>query len=60
MKPIRIFGLFVLAVVWLLLIVTMFTRGGGFSFYNIFVAVASGIIIFVPLYRKYFGPDSSK
>lgn len=43
----------ILGILWLLLVVAMVVRTPKFTFYNAFVIVASGIIVFVPLYKKY-------
>lgn len=53
MKPIKIAGFSVLALVWLWLCWALFATGGGLNLKNIFITVASGIIIFVPLWKKY-------
>lgn len=50
----RIAGFVVLALVWGWLVWALLLRGGGFSGKNVFLIVASGIIIFVPLWKKYF------
>ena len=47
-------GFIFLGILWIWLCVTLITNGGGFSFKNIFLIVTSGIIIFVPLWKKYF------
>lgn len=54
MKATRIAGLILLGLVWLWLGRELIAFGGGVTLKNIFVIVASGIIIFVPLYKKYF------
>ncbi len=41
-----------LAALWLLLCYLM-VAGRGFNLYTLFVIVASGIVVFVPLYKKY-------
>lgn len=46
------FGL--LTVLWIWLCSSLIISGGGVSFKNLFLIVASGIIIFVPLWKKYF------
>lgn len=51
MKYARYAGLAVLALVWLALC-RMLVQGIGFTFRSAFLIVASGIIIFVPLWRK--------
>ena len=53
MKMIRYVGLAVLALAWIWLCVTLIATGG-MTLKNMFLIVASGIIIFVPLWRKYF------
>lgn len=42
-----------IAALWLLLCYLLLTRASRIDFYVIFTMVASGIIIFVPLYKKY-------
>lgn len=59
MKPIRIIGLSVLLLVWLWLC-RVIVVGGGFTLRTVFLIVASGIIIFVPLWRKYVAPEIDK
>lgn len=59
MKGTRILGLAVLAVLWVWLVRALFVGAGGFTAKNVFLAVASAIIIFVPLYKKYFRVDNS-
>lgn len=54
MKMSRIIGLAVLGVVWLWLCRALVVAGGGVTLKNLFIITASGIIIFVPLWRKYF------
>lgn len=56
MKPTRIAGLALLAVLWVWLSVGLLTSADGFNLKNIMIAAMSGIIIFVPLYKKYKGP----
>lgn len=53
MKTSHIIGLVVLALLYLVLVWIILTRAGGITLYNLFLVVASGIIIFVPLYKKY-------
>ncbi len=50
----KLIGMTVLALVWLWL-VWMLLQAGGINLKNILVAAMTGIIIFVPLYKKYFG-----
>lgn len=52
------FGL--LAVLWVWLCATLLRTGGGFTFKNLFLITASGIIIFVPLWKKYFRTKSDQ
>ena len=47
-------GFSLLAILWVWLCVTLIVSTGGFTFKNLFLIVASGIIIFVPLWKKYF------
>ena len=49
------FGL--LAVLWVWLCVSLIISGGGFTFKNLFLIIASGIIIFVPLWKRYIRPN---
>lgn len=51
----KIFGLIFLAIIWIWLVYILFTRGG-LNMKNIFVAAASGIIIFLPLWKRYIQP----
>ena len=46
------FGL--LALLWIWLVQAIIVSGGGITFKNLFLIIASGIIIFVPLYKRYF------
>ena len=57
MKPTRIAGLAVLALLWVWLSVGLLTSADGFNLKNILIAAMSGIIIFVPLYKKYVRGD---
>lgn len=57
MKPARIAGLALLALVWLWLCAGLLTSADGFNLKNILIAIMSGIVIFVPLYKKYFRGD---
>ncbi len=41
-----------LAALWVLLCFLVIA-GRGLSFYTIFIVAASGIVVFVPLYKKY-------
>ncbi len=57
MKPARIAGLAMLALLWVWLSVGLLTSANGFNLKNILIAAMSGIIIFVPLYKKYVKGD---
>lgn len=57
MKPARIAGLALLALLWIWMCAGMLTSADGFNLKNILIAAMSGIIIFVPLYKKYFKND---
>lgn len=52
----KYFGMGLLAAVWLWLVIFIFLRAG-VTLINIFWVVISGIIVFVPLYKKYFRKD---
>lgn len=52
-------GLGVLAVIWIWLAWGIFSTKG-FNLYNLLVVAMAGIIIFVPVYKKYFKVTSSK
>ena len=54
MTPIRVAGLALLALAWIWLCAGLLTSADGFNLKNILIALMSGIIIFVPLYKKYF------
>lgn len=51
----KICGLILLALIWVWLVYTLFSRGG-VDGKNLFVAAASGIIIFAPLWKRYIQP----
>lgn len=53
MSTSRLIGIAVLALVWLWLAWFML-KHAGFNLYNILLVAMTGIIIFVPLYKKYF------
>lgn len=48
----KIIGFAVLSFVWLWLVWLLLSQGG-FYLKNLLIAAMTGIIIFVPLYRKY-------
>ncbi|MGM9804287.1 MAG: hypothetical protein ACI308_08950 [Muribaculaceae bacterium] len=49
-----------IAALWLLLCYLLLTRSAKIDFYVIFTVVASGIIVFVPLYKKYIRQKDDK
>lgn len=51
-------GFGILALIWCWLCVVLLTNAGGFTFKNLFLIVTSGIIIFVPLWKKYISKDN--
>lgn len=53
----KVFGFGLLALLWIWLCVTLIKSGGGITLKNLFLIVASGIIIFVPLWKKYARPN---
>lgn len=55
----KIIGLIFLALLWIWLVYILFSNGG-VNLKNIFVAAASGIIIFVPLWKRYLSPILAK
>ena len=57
MKPIRIIGFAVLALIWIWLVWAILA-GNKLTLINLFWIAASAIIIFVPLWRKY-GPSGT-
>lgn len=59
MNAVRIIGLIVLAVVWFWLCRALIVYGGSVTLKNLFLVAASGIIIFVPLWRKYFSTSDN-
>lgn len=54
MEMSKIIGISVLALIWVWL-VWMLLTAGGVNLKNLLIATMTGIIIFVPLYKKYFG-----
>lgn len=54
-----IIGLLVLALAWLALAVYTFVYAG-FNLKNLLIVVFSGIIIFVPLWKKYVKPGNNQ
>lgn len=59
MKRSVIVGLTVLALVWIGLSIGVL-YSAGFTLYNLIIIAFSGIIIFVPLWKKYFRNDNPK
>ncbi|MBD5299252.1 MAG: hypothetical protein HDS22_04680 [Bacteroides sp.] len=57
---VKIAGLVLLGLVWIWLCRGLLNAGGGFTLKNLFLIAASGIIIFVPLWKKYFAKTDSK
>lgn len=56
MKKSVIFGITVLAIVWIWLAWILLSQGG-ITLKNLMVLAITGIIIFVPLYRKYIARE---
>lgn len=52
MKGSSIFGLVLLSLLWIWLSWALLYRGG-LTLYNILIVAMSGMIVFIPLYRKY-------
>lgn len=52
MNALKYAGVAFLALIWLWLVWLLLSQGG-VTFKNIFLAVASGTIIFVPLWKKH-------
>ncbi|MCM1518109.1 MAG: hypothetical protein NC117_05670 [Pseudoflavonifractor sp.] len=59
MKGYNIFRFACLAILWLALC-WLLIRGRGMTLWTLFVIVASGIVVFVPLYKKYVRGRSSR
>lgn len=49
----KIAGVILLGMLWIWLSIGLFNSAGGFTLKNLFIVAASGIIIFVPLWKKY-------
>lgn len=60
MNIVRTAGVSLLALLWIWLCSSIIRHGGGFTLKNIFLVVSSGIIIFVPLWKKYFRQQNTK
>lgn len=50
-------GFALIALLWIWLCSALIISGGGPTFKNLFLIIASGIIIFVPLWKKYIRPN---
>lgn len=57
MKTSAIIRFLILGVLWLALVLMIVLRTERFTLYTLFVIVASAIIIFVPVYKKYVKND---
>lgn len=55
MNIIKFAGLILLVLIWLWLCWSLIALTGGFTLKNILLIVASGIIIFVPIWKKHAG-----
>lgn len=55
----KLAGLILLALIWVWLVYMLFSRGG-FDLRNILTVAFSGIIIFVPLWKRYLQPILAK
>lgn len=53
MKTSVIIRFIILGIIWMALVVMIVARTKQFTLYTAFVIVASAIIIFVPMYKKY-------
>lgn len=53
MNVVKLAGFVLLVLVWLWLCWSLLALTGGFTLKNLFLIVASAIIIFVPLWKKY-------
>lgn len=53
MKTSVIIRFVILGFLWLILVGVILVRTAQINFYTIFVIIASAIIIFVPIYKKY-------
>ncbi|MDE5975556.1 MAG: hypothetical protein K2M10_08215 [Muribaculaceae bacterium] len=60
MNKLKIAGLILLFLLWFWLSRAVIINGGGFTLKNILVVTASAIIIFVPLWKKYYRNDSRR
>ncbi|MDE5647414.1 MAG: hypothetical protein K2I57_06290 [Muribaculaceae bacterium] len=53
MKTPHIIRLFFIAALWIAISTLLITSAEKITLYTIFVIIASGIVVFVPLYKKY-------
>ena len=53
MNPVNITRFVILGILWLCLLIYILSFSAKITLYTLFVIVASGIIIFVPMYKKY-------
>lgn len=56
MSTSKVIGIVILVIIWIWL-VWLLLSAGGINLKNILIAAMTGIIIFVPLYKKYFGKE---
>lgn len=57
MSKVRIGGLLLLAGVWLWLCWELVRLGGGITLKNLLIIAMTGIVIFVPLWKRYVSPE---
>lgn len=50
----------ILGLLWLALVATIIVRSAQVTVYTVFVIIASAIIIFVPMYKKYVKNDKER
>lgn len=60
MKTSVILRFVIMGLMWLMLVGMIVMRAERFTLYTLFVIVASAIIIFVPLYKKYVKNDGDR
>ena len=56
----QIFRLACIVLLWALIVIYILTHTPKITVYTIFVVIASGIIVFVPLYKKYKRENDAK
>lgn len=59
MKTSVIIRFIFIAILWLILCYLMI-KGRGFNFWTLFVMMTSGVVVFVPLYKKYVRDGKGK